>query len=80
MKSKDTKMNEKLKEFAKEAGFKVPTNGIKSEDFDIMLDDKNVNTELEAFAKLIIQECIRIDIINWDAPPGDSIREYFEID
>ena len=73
-------MNNKLREIAKKAGFTVPTSGIKAEDFDVMLGETNVEKELEEFAKLLLKECIRIDIKHWDAPPGDAIREHFEVD
>ena len=74
------KMNNKFREIAKKAGFNVPTSGIKAEDFDVMHGETNVDAELENFAKLLLQECIRIDIKNWDAPTGDAIREHFEVD
>lgn len=73
-------MNEKLRAIAKQAGFTVPTRGIKAEDFDVMLGETNVNEELKEFARLLLQECIRIDIKHWDDPPGDAIREHFEVD
>ena len=32
------------------------------------------------FAEMIISECIRVDILNWDSPPGDAIRKHFGLE
>ena len=63
-------MNERIKEFAEQAGYN---------------NDRWTTTEefeqfLEKFAKLIICKCIEIDIVNPDAAPGIEIADYFGVD
>jgi hypothetical protein len=68
-KFRNFKMNERIKQIAEECGLYIA------------YDNRAVtNKELEYFAELIVQECIRIDIEHWDSPPGDAIREHFGVE
>jgi hypothetical protein len=61
-------MNERIKELAKQAGLEGSNGHYEYDWFD---PDK--------FAKLIISECVRIDVENRDAAPGVEIAKHFGV-
>ena len=64
-------MNERIKLLAEQSGSTHKQNlGV----YQFYAD------ELEKFAQLIVQECIRIDVENPDAAPGVEIAKHFGVE
>jgi len=76
-------MNERILKLAEEAGFLTEDGNFYADSFDA------INDEVEAFAELIIQECVGICMIEYDtglemAPQAPwiakQIKDHFGVD
>lgn len=66
-------MNNRIRELAGRAGFTVPTAGWTAKDFDIRVESVSVETELEAFVSLLIED-ISANVKSFTMSNTDSIR------
>jgi hypothetical protein len=60
-------MNERIKQFAREAGLLVH-------------NPENVPTKLDKFAELLLFECIKLAVFKGDAATGKAIKEHFGVE